>query len=72
MRALLLIGHNPGLAALALDLIGTADPDAIARLRQKYPTGGLAVIDIDAASWQRVAVGTGHLAQFATPKSVDH
>ncbi len=70
-RTLLLVGHNPGLQDLALDLIGTADADDLTRLRKKYPTGGLAVIDFDTGCWKKVGAGTGRLERFVTPKSVD-
>lgn len=68
---LLLVGHNPGLADMAALLIGTGAPHDLASLRDKYPTGGLAVIDFQMASWRDVAAGTGHLAHFATPRSLD-
>lgn len=68
---LLLVGHNPGLEDMAAMLIGTGASPDLARLRDKYPTGGLAVIDFQAASWRDVAAGTGNLARFVTPRLLD-
>ena len=67
---LLLVGHNPGLQDLALDLVGGGDKDALARLRAKYSTAGLAVIDFDVRRWSDVSPGGGSLERFVTPKSV--
>lgn len=69
-RTLLLVGHNPGLQQLALYLIGMAARNDQARLREKYPTGGLAVIDFNIESWKQAAGGTGRLERFVTPKSM--
>lgn len=70
-RTLLLIGHNPGLEELALSLISHGDRYAYARLSQKYPTGGLAVIDFDVASWPEITPRSGRLDRFVTPRSLD-
>lgn len=71
IHTLLLVGHNPGLQDLALDLIGRADGNDLGRLREKYPTGGLAVIDFDIGSWSEVAARAGRLERFRTPKTLD-
>ena len=65
---LLMIGHNPGFQELARRLAG--DGDALARLGQKFPTAGLAVIDCPVASWADVHAGGGRLERFVTPKSL--
>ncbi|WP_245450854.1 SixA phosphatase family protein [Borborobacter arsenicus] len=69
VRTLLVIGHNPGLQELALKLISTPGPD-LSRLRGKYPTAGLVVIDFDIKRWSEAAAGTGRLDLFTTPKRV--
>lgn len=70
VRTLLLVGHNPGLGQLAVELVGTAREPAMARLQEKFPTGALAVVDFDVERWGDVSAGLGHLAWFETPKSV--
>lgn len=70
-HTLLLVGHNPGLEDLAAMLIGAGAANDLARLRDKYPTGGLAVIAFDPVPWKAVAAGTGTLDRFVTPRLLD-
>lgn len=70
IQALLLVGHNPGLQELALKLIGTAKKSDLASLRQKFPTAGLVVIDLDIEDWSQASTAPGHLERFETPESV--
>jgi phosphohistidine phosphatase len=70
VHALLLVGHNPGLQDLALKLIGKASQSDLARLKRKYPTAGLVVIDFDVERWREVSEDFGRLERFETPKSV--
>ena len=65
--ALLLVGHNPGLHDLALQLIGKASRSDLKRLRQKYPTAGLVVIDLRIGLWSEISAGLGSLERFKTP-----
>lgn len=69
-RTLLLIGHNPGLAELAGILTGQGDRYAFARIKTKYPTCGLAVLDFPVESWAGVAKGAGRLERFVTPATL--
>lgn len=69
-RQCLVIGHNPGIHALALELTGTGDRKLLAALATRFPTAGLAVIDLDASSWKDVRPGMGRLREFAGPKDV--
>ncbi len=66
-HAVLLIGHNPGLAGLA-ELLA-ADGDALPRLRAKYPTGALATLEFP-GSWQELRPGAALLDDFARPKDL--
>lgn len=66
-RNLLLIGHNPGLAELAGHLTGHGDRFAFARIKTKYPTCGLAILDFPVESWAGVAKARGKLDRFVTP-----
>ena len=69
-RALLMIGHNPGFEDLARLLVGQGDRYAFARLAQKYPTAGLAVIDFAVEAWREVSRRSGRLDRFVTPKAL--
>jgi phosphohistidine phosphatase len=63
----MLVGHNPGLHALALDLYATGNRAAMHSLARKFPTGALAIITVEGA-WRALQVGQGHLAAFVTPR----
>lgn len=63
----MLIGHNPGLGWLAVELAGNS-PDA-SRMRVKYPTGALASFKFS-GSWNRAAAGTATLERFLTPREL--
>ncbi|MEU9114241.1 histidine phosphatase family protein [Streptomyces sp. NPDC048483] len=66
---LLLIGHNPGMHALADALSGEAEGDLLPRMnRSGFPTAAVAVITFD-GSWKSVEHGVGRLAAFWTPQS---
>lgn len=66
-RALMIIGHNPGLHDLVLRLAPRGRPDAIAAVADNLPTCGLAVIDFADAPWSAVALASGTLAGFLSP-----
>jgi len=70
-RELMLIGHNPGLEDLAARLSGSASGDALARLGEKYPTGGLAEISFALKRWADLAPRSGFLASFVTPAMLE-
>jgi phosphohistidine phosphatase len=69
-RGVLMIGHNPGSQDLARLLIGHGDRYAFARMSQKFPTAGLAVLDFDVESWADVDARGGRLDRFVTPHSI--
>jgi phosphohistidine phosphatase len=66
----LVIGHNPTMHEVAFDLVRDGDPDALRRMGEKYPTGALAVFDVDGV-WLALAPGRAHLAAFVTPRELD-
>jgi len=65
----LVIGHNPGLEALAAGLADPtrSDEGALRRLKRKFPTGALAGFEFDAETWRDVTQGEGRLVSFSTP-----
>ncbi|MBV2181976.1 MAG: histidine phosphatase family protein [Castellaniella sp.] len=71
IHTLLLVGHHPGLQSLVLELLAEATGPVATRLRDKYPTGGLVVIDFDVAHWNQVRPATGKIRRFETPRSID-
>ncbi len=70
-RRLLVVGHNPGLERLAAMLAGPgSDPEALARLKRKFPTAALARLALDGIEWRNLAGGGGRLAGFVRPKDL--
>jgi phosphohistidine phosphatase len=69
-RSLLILGHNPGLHAVALLLVASGDIETRERLREKMPTCGLAVIDFALDDWAKLHPQSGRLERFVTPKSL--
>lgn len=74
VRSVLLIGHNPGLHELAVQLTGppakAPDPDAARRMAEGFPTGALAEFTIP-APWWGLEPGGGRLMRFLTPREVE-
>lgn len=70
VRALLLVGHNPGLEEFAREIAGDgSDAGALARLRQKFPTAALARFKVE-ASWAGLDAGAARLSHFLRPKDL--
>ncbi len=69
VASVLLVGHNPGVAELALRLTVSGAPDALADLRRKVPTGALAELRLDAPHWRRLPRGC-ELASYVRPKQL--
>ena len=71
-RHLMLVGHNPGLHLLALELIAAPAklPPAVglADLKDKLPTGGLVVVEFECGTWSDAGPGRGRLACFVAPR----
>lgn len=70
VTTLLLVGHNPGFHDLALGLVGGGRREDLARLRQKYPTAGLVVLDFDQKDWRDLQEGEGRLERFVIAGAV--
>jgi phosphohistidine phosphatase len=70
VHALLVIGHNPGMQDVAGQLIASGDVEARERLREKFPTTGLAVIDFAFDDWSKLHRRAGRLDRFVTPRSL--
>jgi phosphohistidine phosphatase len=64
----MVIGHNPGMHALALELTGGGERKAVAALATEFPTAALAVLTFDAAQWRDIKTASGRLEHFVTPR----
>ena len=63
VRTLMVVGHNDGLHQFALAL---ADGERLTQLA-RFPTGALAVLDVDIDSWHELTPGRGHLVAAIDP-----
>ncbi|MFH8518754.1 SixA phosphatase family protein [Streptomyces gelaticus] len=67
VRDLLVIGHNPGMHAVADALSESAEGDALTRMtRGGFPTAAFAVVEFT-GSWKGVEHGVGRLVEYWTP-----
>ena len=66
----MMVGHNPEIQAFALDVVGSGPKHFRDRLRTKYPTAGLAVINFVSGLWKSVSVNSGTLNLFLSPRDL--
>jgi phosphohistidine phosphatase len=69
-HCLLVVGHNPSLHDVAVQLAVSGDAAARAQLAEKLPTSGLVVIDLAFDDWSRLQRPAGRLERYVTPKLV--
>ena len=67
----LLVGHNPGLHELLLDLTDRDEEGLRDRIRGKFPTAALASVELSAQSWSDVKLGTGKIVELILPRGLD-
>jgi len=72
--SIMIVGHNPGLHHIAVNLSKTATrgkAEALTALREKFPTGTLCTLQFDLAHWRDVNAATGTLTAFVRPKDLE-
>jgi phosphohistidine phosphatase len=69
-HTLLVVGHNPGLHDVAVQLIASGDVEMRERVAEKLPTSGLVVIDLAFDDWSRLHRHAGRLERFVTPRLI--
>lgn len=71
VATLLVIGHNPGMEALAKRLAGAdSDRAALAQMEKKFSTAALAVFTFN-EPWADLRFGKARLAEVRRPKDLD-
>jgi phosphohistidine phosphatase len=73
-RTVIVVGHDPSLPDLAVELAagqpGAAGmPPPIDRLRAKFPTAAIALLEFT-GSWPGLQAGRAHLTAFVTPRDI--
>jgi phosphohistidine phosphatase len=70
VRTLLIVGHDPAMQELTLELAseetGHAGAEALGRVRAKYPTAAIAVLSFS-GGWAELGPGQARLADFVAP-----
>ena len=61
-RHIMIVGHDPGMHGLAVDLAGAGTPEQMQALAAKFPTAGLAVLDFEVDDWSRLDPGSANSA----------
>lgn len=69
-KHVLVVGHNPGMHALALELVGDGNRKLLSGLAREFPTAALAVLTFDVDSWDKIEPLSGHLKHFTTPRKL--
>jgi phosphohistidine phosphatase len=70
-RRLLIVGHDPAMQQLTLTLASarTDDSDALDRVRDKFPTAAIAVLEFT-GTWQELGPGQARLINFVVPRDL--
>ena len=71
VKAPLLVGHNPGLERLIVELTHGDTHGSRDQVAQQYPTGALAVVELPAQQWQDVEPGSGEITELILPRDLD-
>ena len=70
VRTLLIVGHDPAMRGLTLELASEqpddSEAEALGRVRTKYPTAAIAVLSFS-GDWAELSAGQAHLAEFVIP-----
>lgn len=69
--SLMVIGHNPTIQATARAFAESGEPGLVAEVSTGYPTGALAVIDLDTDDWSTAAPLSGYLSAFIRPRDLE-
>jgi len=70
VESILLVGHNPGTGMLAATLSGDGPAESIHLMSSKFPTAGLAIIELSVDRWKDVESGCGTLKEFVRPRDL--
>jgi len=69
--SLLLVGHNPGMEELAVELSGPdSDAGELAELQLKFPTGAVAILYAAVPAWSELEKGKARLVRVVRPRDL--
>lgn len=69
VATLLVVGHEPTVSQVALGLAARpgSDPAAVEKITRKFPTSGIAVLEVD-EPWARLRLSGAALVSFHVPR----
>lgn len=68
LKSIMVVGHNPGLHELSVELIGKASAEDREALEENLPTSGLTVFTFAIDDWNDVSARHGTLERFVNPR----
>lgn len=71
LESVLLVGHNPGLQDLTLELAADEDDTLLTQAAMKFPTATFAVLELDVLRWRDLRPRCGRLVHFTRPRDLD-
>ena len=70
IESVMLIGHNPGMQDLAIELAGGGERDALEQLHTKFPTAALATFDLGGTRWAELGARQASLTSLVLPRQL--
>lgn len=67
-KAVMMVGHNPGISELASALASRGDATLIHDVKLDYPTCALSVFEFHCDSWQEISPANSEIKAFVVPK----
>ena len=71
VHAPLLVGHNPGLHQLVLQLTADEDHGLRQEVSENLPTAAVALVELSAGRWDETAPGSGKIVELILPRELD-
>lgn len=71
VHAPLLVGHNPGLHRLVLELTADEDHGLRQKVSQNLPTAAVALVELSGERWDETALGSGKIVELILPRELD-
>lgn len=71
VESALLVGHNPGLERLIVELTSDDQAGLRAKVARNYPTAALAVVELPVRHWSEVGPECGAIVELIVPSELD-
>lgn len=70
-ESVLLVGHNPGVHELVVELTSRDAGGLRDRVLMKFPTAAMAELELPAAKWRELTAGSGTVTRLTLPRELD-